>query len=184
MKLHMGKSTQGEKIRFQKTSMAITREKTTSLTPQIVVLFCVFTQKYKNGFPTWRTMRKMKDIVRENALVATVAWGREIDGWIMKWAAIFGYLLAQYVKIRFSKKWWLPPYEFDFHTLPLPIHQLPQPIYGKNKWLGIKNKKGSWHIYGFSHWHLALPYWLKGLNNFPPYSLWNHAPISLLHWHS
>ena len=38
----------------------------------------------------------------------------------------------------------------------------------KNKWLGTKEKMGSWQIYGFSHWHLALPYWLKGLNNFPP----------------
>ena len=51
------------------------------------------------------------------------------------------------------------------------------------RWPGTKRqKKGSWQIYGFYLRHLDFPHRLKVWIISPPYSLWNHAPISLTLW--
>ena len=67
------------------------------------------------------------------------------------------------------KKWWLAPNTnmttILFHSQC--INYLNQLLEEINDWVK-KTKKGSWQLYGFSHWHLVLLYWIKGLNIFPP----------------
>ena len=113
--------------------------------------------------------------VKEGAQQASATWEspkrewewvrNERHGWLMAWAWFSKHLLGVFPNSN------LTPILF-----PSPCINFPQPTF---RWLGTKDKMGIWQLYGFSLRHLAFLHWLKGLNFSPPYSLWNHAPISI-----
>ena len=72
---------------------------------------------------------------------------------------------------RLSQAW-------NLTTIPHPTHSINylNCSSGRIKWLRIEEK--------MVYLYLISPYWLKGLDNSPPYSLWNHAPISYVAVHS
>ena len=129
--------------------------------------------------------RKTTEIVKEKCTIS-FSWVRKWRAWMANGVGMpfLRTYLPNNQKHDFPKLMASPIRIFYFHTLPFPrINYLNQFLKKINDWVQ-KDKKGSLQLYGFSHWHLDLPYWLNSLNIFSPYSLWNHAAISLLHSHS
>ena len=98
-------------------------------------------------------------------------------------AFVFWVLLAQGAKTCFPKTDGFSNSNLGCHTLPIPCNnQLNQLLAVINDWVN-KTRKVVDSFGGLSLWHLDSP--LDQRFEYPPLSLRNHAPISLLlHWHS
>ena len=93
---------------------------------------------------------------------------------MLEWADVFGFLLAQGVKMRFPKTDGFSHFYLDCHTLPIPCNnQLNQISEVINDWVN-KTRKVVDSLMGspFDIW--IFPIGPKGLNT-PPLSLGNHA---------
>ena len=109
----------------------LTGEKTASSNPKIMAPFFPFAKKHqkrilgmvkwRNGNKSWgRELSKLQ--LRERAQCRWEWVRNERCGCIMAWACISKNLLAPQLKNTFSKNGWLPKFEFDSHTLPIPMH--------------------------------------------------------------
>ena len=111
--------------------------------------------------------------LRESAQPPWEWWKMKGCGWVNSLGMLFQAFTFPKSQIHPFPKWVAPQIRI---WLPYPSHPhalISQPL---PKWLGTKDKNGSWKLYGFSPWHLDFLHWPKGLNGSPPLSLWDHAP--------
>ena len=102
-----------------------------------------------------------------------LTWRKNVEENMPMWkhgrmAYVFGFLLAQGVKMCFPKTDGFSNSNLGCHTLPIPCNNQPNHFLAViNDWVN-ETRKVVDTFDGFPLWHLAFPHWPQGLNN-PPH---------------
>ena len=142
----------------------------------------------KNDFPAWAKWGNNQKREWFHTQEVQNAWERSCEGKMVRKTSkhekhgrmeyVFGFLLAQGIKMCFPKIDGFSNSNLVCHTLPIPCNnQLNQFLAVINDWVN-KTRKVVNNFYGFSLWHLDFPHCPKGLNT-PPPILGKSCPIPL-----